>query len=529
MSSLVELDGVEVKYYGEEVPSLVVDELSIGEGELVLLLGPSGSGKSTLLKLLCGVVPRYQAAEVSGRVRVLGGDPRREGLAGMVRRGVAIVLQNPDAQLFSATVGSEVSFGPENLGLEPGEVRERVRWALEVTGMAGLEEKDTVSLSGGQKQRTVIASVLALRPKLLLLDEPASQLDPQGSQSVMRCVDRLPEEAGCAVVLAEHRLHDLYASGVLRTGVRAVVLDHGRVVFDGDVKDAISSGVLEKCGVREPRIIVAARRAYGSVPTLDRERLLSMLASSLKVSTRPVRPESNTSPIVEVDDAWLRYGHGDYVIRGASFTVRVGEVVALMGPNASGKTTLMRAIAGLLRPDKGRIRLMVDRERDVAYVPQNPDLFLVSDTVAEELRLNPRGSPDPDLVEWLVSELGIGDLMERHPHSLSRGQRFRVAVAAALAGAPRLVMLDEPTTGQDARNIDALGRILAKYVSRQQAAVLVSTHDVEFALHYCSKVVVLREGRVVASGDPLRVLSDENVVREAHLRSPDEVLVGAWS
>jgi len=394
--------------------------------------------------------------------------------------------------------------------------------------MAGLEDKDTVGLSGGQKQRTAIASVLALRPRLLLLDEPVSQLDPQGSLAVMTCVGSLPEKAGCTVIVAEHRLHDLYAAGVLREGVRAVVLEKGRVVFDGDVREAVDKGVLEACGVREPGVLRVARSLYGRVPTLDRGELMKLLASSREARTIRREHGNPGPPLVRVSEVWVRYSKRDeFALRGVSLEIRRGEVAALMGPNASGKTTLMRTIAGLLKPERGNVELNLDAKRDIAYVPQNPDLFLVSDTVAEELRLNPRGGSDPRLIGTLVSELGLEKLLDAHPHTLSRGQRFRVAVAAALAGEPKLVMLDEPTTGQDENNIEALARVLREYLASRPSCALISTHDVEFALHHCSKVVVLKEGRVLAQGHPWEILGSEDVVREACLRPPDEILVGA--
>jgi len=209
--------------------------------------------------------------------------------------------------------------------------------------------------------------------------------------------------------------------------------------------------------------------------------------------------------------------------------IRKGEMVALMGPNASGKTTLMRVLSGLLKPVKGNVIFDLNPRRDIAYVPQNPDLYLVSDSVAEEFRLNPRGSFDEKFINFLIGELGLEGLLGKHPHALSRGQRFRVAVAAALAGKPKLVMLDEPTTGQDERNIDALARILESYLAEREACALMSTHDVEFVLHNCSRVIVLKDGEIIASGPPRKILRDGNIIEKACLRVPDEVLAGIWS
>ncbi|MCD6458338.1 MAG: ATP-binding cassette domain-containing protein [Thermoproteales archaeon] len=530
MNNIASLRNVEVKYLGEEKPSLYVEELTIEEKEFVLLLGSSGSGKSTLLKLLCGVIPHYQKAEVKGEIEVLGGDPRQEGLSGIVLRGAAIVLQNPDAQLFSATVESEVSFGPENLGLPREEIEKIIKWALNVVGMSGLEHKDTVSLSGGQKQRTAIASVLALKPRLLLLDEPVSQLDPQGSLSVMTCVNALPHKAGCAIIMAEHRLHDLYAAGTIREDARTIVLDKGRIAFDGELGEAVNKNILEFYGVREPSIFRVARKIYGKIPTLDRKELIKFLASNKASYSYSDSPPLPSKILVKIDDVWVRYDKkSGYVLKGVSFDIRKGEIVGLMGPNASGKTTLMKAISGLVKPSKGNITLDLNPRYDLAYVPQNPDLYLVSDSVIEELRLNPKESLDEKIVKAVINLLGLEKMLTKHPHALSRGQRFRVAVAAALAGKPKLLMLDEPTTGQDQKNIEALAQILKKYLSMQEACALISTHDVEFVLHNCSRVVVLKDGKVIASGAPWKVLRKEDIVKEACLRVPDEALVGLWN
>ena len=419
--------------------------LDVAAGEFVVVLGPSGSGKSTLLRALAGLVPHFHGGRFAGAVHVAGLDTRVHRpwtLAGTV----ASVFQDPEEQVVLTRVEAEVAFGLENIGVAPGEIRPRVEQALADVGIAHLRERPLASLSGGELQRVCLASALALRPRLLLLDEPTSQLDPSGAEEFVELVAAL----GIAVVCAEQR-----PALPLRYADRVVFMENGRVAFASDVASAV-----EWLADQRPSFVVSEQE--------------------------PPEPGAARERVCTVDGATFSYADGRSVITNMSLTLRRGEVVALVGPNGSGKTTLAKLAAGLLDPQSGR----VERLGRAGYLAQDAGRHLVTERVVEEVAL---GSGDVERAVRALRDVGLAGAEDRHPRDLSSGERERLALAAVLAPDPDLLVLDEPTRGVDPERKAEIAARLRRDAHRR--STLVVTHDSVFARAVADRVVALGRTR----------------------------------
>jgi energy-coupling factor transport system ATP-binding protein len=434
--------------YPEGGSALADVSLTLEAGEKVALLGPSGGGKSTLVRALAGLVPHFHGGRFEGRAVVAGFDTRRAYAADLAG-AVATVFQDPEEQVVMGLVENEVAFGLENVGVAATTIPARVEGALEAVGALHLARRRTAELSGGELQRVVLAAALALRPRLLLLDEPTSQLDPAGADDFLEAVERLE----ATVVLSEQ-----HTARALAFADRILFLEGGRLLLDAPKRAAVEW-------------LRAERPAY-----------LRGWAGDL-----PAPPSGD--PVLVVDGASFAYRSGAHVLAGATVEVDRGEIVALAGPNGSGKTTLAKLAAGLLEPDTGRVW----RDGRAGYVSQDPGRYIVRERVVDEVALAVEG--DRRRAHGALGELDLEWAAERHPRDLSSGERERLALAAVAVGEPDLLVLDEPTRGVDPEWKRALADWLVRYAAAGRG-VLVATHDRELPAHRRTEVGIPERIRV---------------------------------
>ena len=477
-------------------------DLEAHDGEVLLVAGDAGSGKSTLLRTVNGLVPHSTGGRFGGEVLV-GGRSTRHNRPRDFADVVGFVHQDPEAHFVVDRVEHDIAFVLENLGTDAVSMRRRIEEVLDALGIAHLRHRSPATLSSGERQRCAVAGALASGPRVLVLDEPTSMLDPQGADDVFAAVTRLNADLGTTVVLAEHRLER--AAPLADRAVLVVSGSGGGSTQAPGDPAAVLSGY-----AGAPTVTHLGRVLGWEPPPLTIRQARSLARTCPPQLGVPGAGESCTGAAsapgeVLVAASGLEAAPGPAVVLHAvDLEVRAGEVVALLGRNGSGKTTLLRCLAGLLHPRKGRI----DRRAAVAYVPQDPNALLFADTVRAELVETTRllGRRDPRAVERWLATMGLEALAARHPRSLSAGQRQRVAIAAVAVGGAPVLLLDEPTRGIDAPSRAALEVALTEHAAGGGAAVL-ATHDVELAARCATRVVVLGDGEVVAAGRAREVLS----------------------
>ncbi len=468
-------------------------DLDVAEGELLLVAGASGSGKSTLLRAANGLVPHATGGRFGGEVVAFGRstrDHRPRDLCDVI----GFVHQDPEAQFVADRVEADIAFVLENLGLEPAAMRRRVEEVLDALDIAALRDRSPATLSGGEQQRCAIAGALAAAPHALVLDEPTSQLDPQGAEDVLGAIARLNSDLGTTVVLAEHRL-----DRAAPIAERAALVESGRVVASGAPGATLA-------GYPGAPVVARLGRLLGWDPPPITVRDARRLAASTAIPARPL-PDAPAEGevLLEALGVGVDLG-GRRALRGVDLRLRQGAVVALLGRNGAGKTTLLRALAGLVDTSRGTVAPAGSVR--AAFVPQDPNALLFAPTVRSELEhtLKLLGRRDTGAVDRWLDRLGIASLSGRHPRSLSGGERQRVAIAAVAVGAAEVLLLDEPTRGMDAPSREALAAAAREHAAAG-GAVVVATHDVELAARCATHVVVLGDGEVVASGPAREVLA----------------------
>ena len=506
MSALA-LDRVTYTYPGAAKPALKEVSLDISSGELVVLAGASGSGKTTLLRAASGLVPHFHGGTMSGRVLAAELDTR-EHAPGELAVGVGTLFQDPETQVVMGSVRAELAFGLENRGDSPAAVARGVEEAALALGIAHLLDRPTGELSGGELQRVALGAALAPRPSLLVLDEPTSQLDPVAGDELMALLRRLNEDFDIAIVLSEHRLERC-----LPAADRAIALDRGRLAFDGTPSEFLgwAPRELQTPGARllvglglEPAAGVKAARA-----------LLRANDVSFPPAESVERPARHEQPVLRFHRVWHELRNGPAILRSVDLELHPGERVALMGRNGAGKSTLLRHAAGLMEPSRGTVQ----RAGQVALLLQNPGDYLVHDTVAHEASAQ------------ALELVGLSGLKQRHPRDLAGGERQRLALAVVLDfpdGPPAVVCLDEPTRGMDRhRKAD-----LADTLKSLGVAVLVATHDPEFAAAFADRVVLMADGAPVADASAQEVLTGgtyfaTETARIAGLLTPEQAFTPA--
>jgi energy-coupling factor transport system ATP-binding protein len=515
----------------QKAPRPVFDglNLTVRPGERVAILGPSEAGKSTLALCLQGLIPRLIKGDFRGDVEVDGvltATCRPRQLAGRV----GILLQDFEAQLFSTRVDQEVAFGPENLGLPREELRRRVDEGLALAGLAGLDDRDPATLSGGQRQLLALAAVLSLEPKLLVLDEPTTDLDPARVAELLATLDRLSQTRDFTLVFLGEDLR------LARFCSRIVLLARGKILADGPAEVILREvDRLRGLGLNPPELpalfhdLGQATLPLTLEEAVDQARDLGWDRSIIAANDQASEPggrgrRPHAAEILALRRVSFAYPGGPPVVQDFSLAFRERELTAILGPNGSGKTTVLKLLRGLLTPQYGEVWQQAYEKIRVGYVFQNPDYQLFAEEVWEEVAFGVRllGLTPPEVERRVTTALTRVHLLDRardDPFSLTKGQRQRLAVAGVLALAPQVIILDEPTTGLDHREQqDLLG--LARELHAQGHTVIMVTHSMWAAATYARRLVVLLEGRVLLDGPARQVLAAGELLAQARLVPP---------
>jgi len=535
-SDIISLKDVTFSYKGSKRRALDGITLNVKQGECVAILGPTGAGKSTLACVMNGTAPRFMDGSLAGDVTVDGLVPAKVGTAQMASR-VGLVFGDPDTQLFGMTVEEDVAFGPANLGLGYESIMERVGKSIGDMRLAGLERRAPHRLSGGQKQATAIAGVYAMLPKIMVLDEPTSMLDPEGKARVFGIVRMLKEQLGVTVVLIEQEVDD-----ILTLADRVFVMRSGKFVLSGTPREVFGRvEELRQAGVRVPQIVEFGTLIGAAETPFTIEEAISAAPASASVNeaaTPAAAPRASRAaqadPVVEAVDVEFTYPGGARALDGVNVTVGRGDFVAIVGQNGAGKTTLTRHFNGLLRPSSGDIRVLglsaqgvptIELCRHVGYVFQNPDEQLFCTSVQEELRFGPTNiGVDPHVtsqrVEEILGDIGLTKYREVWPKYLTKGERQRLALASVVAMDPDVLIVDEPTTGLDWVESLQILDYLERLRKEQKKTIIIITHDMNIVSLYAKRVVVMARGRVVGDGTAREIFSQPDLMELACLRRP---------
>ncbi|MBQ0141049.1 MAG: energy-coupling factor ABC transporter ATP-binding protein [Kurthia sp.] len=487
--------------------------LQIEQGEFVVLCGTSGCGKSTLLKQLKReLTPHgHSTGEILFKGKLLADLTQREAAA-----SIGYVLQNPDNQIVTDKVWHELSFGLENLGVDTLTTRRRVAEMASFFGIQNWFRKDTKELSGGQKQLLNLASIMVMQPKLLILDEPTSQLDPIAASEFIATLQKLNRELGLTIILVEHRLEEVYA-----VADRVVIMENGQIIANDTPRQAANT--LRKydvhhamlLGLPTPLRVHHALISQQPTPLTIREGA-SWLSHSFKAESHPLPPleRAKQNKLLEVNDVWFRYAKdSEDIVRGLNFNLYEGQFLSVLGGNGTGKSTALGLIAGLLTPHRGKIMLANKNLKKyknnelytswIAMLPQDPTTLLVEKEVASEFSAI---TDDEDAIQRVIDMLQLHPLLKQHPYDLSGGEQQKVALGKVLLKNPKLLILDEPTKGLDGESKRILAKILAA-LQKQGTTILMVTHDIEFSAEHAELCAMFFDGQIVAIDSPARFYS----------------------
>ena len=542
---VVKVSGLTYYYPSEKDPALRDVNLEVLPGEFVLIIGASGCGKSTLALALNGIIPHEMEGRIGGHVYINGQETRQSTVYSLAT-SIGIVFQDPDSQLCSLYVEDEVAFGPANLMMEPAEIMGRVTRSLEAVGETGIRRKLIYEISGGQKQRVAIASILAMEPRILLFDEPTANLDPLGAVQVFELLRRLNQDHGFTIIVIEHNV-----DSVMSLATRLVLMDAGTVISSGPTREVMQREgrrISSQLGLRIPHISDLALRLEEQQVALEPFPLtvaeaadaLERLGGRIEFAPLPPEPAPLAGPpIIETQHLSFDYADGTHAVRDVSLQIYPGEVIGLVGKNGSGKSTLTSLWMGLNKPTSGQgnvagLALGQATTQALAskagYVFQYPEHQFVTEEVGAEIAFSLKAKKRPAAeietrVQQVLALFGLEKQRQKHPLRLSMGQKRRLSVATMLVLDPEVLILDEPTTGQDKKNIDNIMDILLR-INRQGTTIILVTHDMNLVARYCTRLLVMDRGEMVYQGTPREYGRAFDAIRSDALVLPDIYAVG---
>ncbi|MCL2066826.1 MAG: ABC transporter ATP-binding protein [Treponema sp.] len=539
-SPLILFENFSFRYKAQTEPTLIDINLSIKRGEKILILGQSGSGKSTLLHCINGIIPHAFNGESSGRLSLLDKD-----IGGFdifdISKIAGTVLQDTDGQFVGLSAAEDIAFALENDCVPTGEMRQRVPETAALVDMERHLGKSPHDLSGGQKQRISLAGVLVDDVEILLFDEPLASLDPAAGKDAIELIDELHKKTGKTILIVEHRLEDV----LHRPVDRIVVMDNGRITADKTPAELLTSDILKKTGIREPLYLSALEYSGIKIePSMEPQHVDTLRVDYKQLvewndKQREKRIEKrekgigNREKCLEVKDICFRYTEkGEQVLKGVSFSVGGGECAALVGRNGSGKSTIAKCICGFVKPDSGKIYFngqdiaglsIMERAEKIGYVMQNPNQMISFPMIYDEIAfgLRTRDFTEEDIktkVHDVLKICGLYPFRNWPVNALSYGQKKRLTIASILALRPSLMILDEPTAGQDYRHYTEFMEFLLTLKKELGLSLLLITHDMHLMLEYSARAVVLSDGVCIADQEPFEVLTDDGIIEKASLK-----------
>jgi energy-coupling factor transport system ATP-binding protein len=501
----LQIDHLTFRYRLRTDPAIQDLSFSLQPGQILLIAGASGCGKTTLMRCVNGLIPKTYRGTLEGSVRVFGRSVAEMSMAELSQM-VGTLLQDPERQIVASYVLNEVAFGLENLAMPRAEILKRVDEVLDFLGILNLRDRETFSLSGGERQKVALAGVLAMRPRILLLDEPLANLDPASAVEALHVFRKLADD-GISIMLVEHRVEDVLAIHP----EHVLYLDEGRQIYAGDAQGMMNA--VDYRRIKLPAQVVM-------------ERSRSEPVTPFQPSITPHPGE----PLLSFEKVNFRYAADlPDVLHGLDFQIRQGDVIAILGHNGAGKTTLVKTALGLLKPTDGRVlqegkdtrkTSVAQSAQTIGYVFQSPSQMLFAPTVAEELAFGPRNlHMDPKAIEtnvdWAIHTVHLEEELPNPPLALSFGQQKRVSIAAILAMRSRILMMDEPTAGQDYWNYRAFMDAILQMPGFD--SILFITHDIDLAVIYANRILLVFNGSIVADGTPQDVLKDDELLRRCRL------------
>lgn len=500
---MAKVDIKDLVYYYPELshPALNNINLSIESGEFVVLIGPSGSGKSTLLRAIAGLIPGFYRGKMDGEIYIGG-----EEIGKLSRRELAskvgLLFQEPESQIVKTKVENEIAFGMENIGVDFKVMQRRVAEISEALSLIPHLNQNVNELSGGSKQKLALASILAIQPDILLLDEPISQLDPIAAKDLLNVIRHLNEDLGITIILIEHRLENF-----IGWANRVVALDGGYVLYDGSPEKYCKWAQNNNYSIIPdlPRLFAEANFLNIPLNVKEARKIISNLGLKSKAElTGKTKIISSKEPFIDLQNISFKYTADSLGISEVNLTLYKDEFAAVIGHNGAGKTTLIKTITGILKPDRGKLIRASDKL--VGYVPQNPDDFLYLPTVEEEIKSN---LADKNELESYLDLFALAEYRHSSPRDLSFGEKQRVVLATVLGTKPEILCLDEPTRGLDYKLKKQLGELLNE-INNQGTSIILVSNDMEFIAEYSKTIILMFKGKVIDYGTKYDILSDSN-------------------
>ena len=536
MDKYISFNQFTFQYDAQAEATLKDISFDIAKGEKVLILGPSGSGKSTLAQCLNGIIPNIHKGQAQGQVRIDGQDIFKQSIYDKSQL-VSTVLQDPDGQFIGLTVAEDLAFALENDCADQSEMKDKVAlWAerLDLTSLLNHRPQD---LSGGQKQRVSLAGVLIDESPILLFDEPLANLDPKSGQETIDLIDKIHKEVGATTIIIEHRLEDV----LYRPVDRILLVNEGELIFNGSPDELLSSTLLLENGIREPLYVTVLRQLGFDIRSAQNLSQLDALdLSDLALPDRVLKDkrDSSSDSILKVEGLSVSYGDNPAIIEDLSFSLKKGERLAIVGKNGAGKSTLAKALCGFV-PSQGKLTYegqdisqdsIAERSERIGFVLQNPNQMIsqtmIFDEVALGLRL--RGIEEAEVeerVHEVLKTCGLYSFRKWPISALSFGQKKRVTIASILVLKPEIIILDEPTAGQDYKTYTDIMTFLDS-LQKQGHTIVMITHDMQLMLEYSDRCLVVVEGKVIADDNPVTILNQKGLLESANLKQTSLYTLG---